>query len=97
MSPLRQALNYRSASDGLLCIDVFIVVAQALKMKAFNNFTAIYLLLLERLRLFSTRASEHRLAEDHRRPSTVAEQAVVRFTIGTGDHPPSLGDTHTGL
>ena len=66
---------------------------QALKSKAFNNFAAIYFLLLERLqkytRLFSVQP-EPRLSEDHRRPSTVAEQAVVRFAVGS--HPPALGD-----
>jgi len=66
-------------------------------MKAFNHFTAIYFLLLERwqkcTRLFSMHA-EHRKPDDHRRPSTVAEQAVVRFAVGS--HPPALGDTHTG-
>jgi len=72
--------------------------SQALKSKAFNNFTAIYFLLLQRwrqcTRLFS--GAECRLTEDHRRPSTVAEQAVVRFAVGGGSHPPSLSDTRTG-
>jgi len=63
-------------------VDRLFGVAQALKCRAFNNFTAIYHLLLERwqkcTQLFSTH-SEHRLAEEHRRPSTVADQAVVRY------------------
>jgi len=73
------------------------VIVQALKSKAFSNFTAIYLLLLERwqrcTRLFSMHA-EHRPVEDRRRPSTVAEQAVIRFAVGS--HPPTLSDTRTG-
>ena len=79
------------------CYMFIINFVQALKTKAFNNFTAIYHLLLERwqkcTRLFSMQA-EHRMAEDHRRPSTVAEQAVVRFAFG--GHPPALSDTRTG-
>ena len=42
--------------------------------------------------MFSKHA-EHRLAEDHRRPSTVAEQAVV-FAVGA--HAPALSNTRTG-
>lgn len=70
---------------------------QALKSRAFNNFTAIYHLLLERwqkcTRLFSMHA-EHRLAEDRRRPSTVADQALIRIALAS--HPPCLGDTRSG-
>ena len=73
-----------------------LLVMQALKSRAFNNFTAIYHLLLERwqkcTRLFSMHA-EHRLAEDHRRPSTVADQALIRFALS---HAPCLGDTRSG-
>jgi len=76
---------------------LLIIVVQALKSKEFNNFTAIYFLLLDRwqkcTRLFSMH-TEHRLADDRRRPSTVAEQAVVQFAIG--NHPPALSDTRAG-
>ena len=79
--------------------DPLVIIVQALKSKAFNHFTAIYFLLLDRwqkyTRLFSTLPqAEHRLAEEHRRPSTVADQALIRFAIGA--HPPTLSDTRTG-
>lgn len=69
---------------------------QSLRAKAFDNYTAIYHLLLDRWR-HCTRifpSSEHRLAEDQRRPSTIADQAVIHGMLA--NRPPSLSETRTG-
>ncbi|WAR06101.1 SIK2-like protein [Mya arenaria] len=63
---------------------------EALKNDAYDHYTAIYYLLLERLR--SHRSSfpiESRLNCQKRRPSTIAEQAMMR--VGPNQQPPQHG------
>jgi len=69
---------------------------QSLRSNAFDNFTAIYHLLVDRWRLCSRMYScaENRLADDRRRPSTIADQAVL--CGGLANRPPVLADTRTG-
>ena len=58
---------------------------QALQNDAYDHYTAIYYLLLERLR--SHRSSfpvENRIDARKRRPSTIAEQAILRVTPNLG-------------
>lgn len=58
-------------------------VFQSLQNKSYNHFAAIYYLLVERLK--AHRCSfpvEQRLDARQRRPSTIAEQTVVKVTTG---------------
>lgn len=59
------------------------VILQSLQNKSYNHFAAIYYLLVERLK--AHRCSfpvEQRLDARQRRPSTIAEQTVVKVTAG---------------
>jgi hypothetical protein len=75
----------------------FAFAMQSLKSNAFDNFTAIYYLLLERwrhcARIFTQ--VDYRLGEDHRRPSTIAEQTLVRSGF-FNNRAPALVEAHAG-
>lgn len=69
------------------------VPSQSLQSKSYNHFAAIYYLLVERLK--AHRCSfpvEQRLDGRQRRPSTVAEQTVVKVT-----RRPPHGTTFVGV
>lgn len=58
------------------------VLFQSLQNKSYNHFAAIYYLLVERLK--AHRCSfpvEQRLDARQRRPSTIAEQTVIKVTV----------------
>lgn len=60
---------------------IYVVVVQSLQNKSYNHFAAIYYLLVERLK--AHRCSfpvEQRLDARQRRPSTIAEQTVIKVT-----------------
>lgn len=62
---------------------VLSVLLQSLQNKSYNHFAAIYYLLVERLK--AHRCSfpvEQRLDARQRRPSTIAEQTVVKVAAG---------------
>lgn len=69
----------------LCCVLSFFPSFQSLQNKSYNHFAAIYYLLVERLK--AHRCSfpvEQRLDARQRRPSTIAEQTVVKVSVGGG-------------
>uniref|UniRef100_A0A4W4GSM7 non-specific serine/threonine protein kinase n=1 Tax=Electrophorus electricus TaxID=8005 RepID=A0A4W4GSM7_ELEEL len=55
---------------------------ESLQNKSYNHFAAIYYLLVERLKAHrSSFLVEQQLSADQRRPSTIAEQTVVKVTV----------------
>lgn len=61
----------------VICICFYVL--QSLQNKSYNHFAAIYYLLVERLRAHrSSFPVEHRLDARQRRPSTIADQTMVR-------------------
>lgn len=83
-----EELWWSSTSLTLLCCVLFRVLLfffsfQSLQNKSYNHFAAIYYLLVERLK--AHRCSfpvEQRLDARQRRPSTIAEQTVVKVSVG---------------
>lgn len=66
--------------------------SQSLQNKSYNHFAAIYYLLVERLK--AHRCSfpvEQRLDARQRRPSTIAEQTVVKVCVCVGGVSEALG------
>ncbi|XP_046545798.1 serine/threonine-protein kinase SIK1-like isoform X2 [Haliotis rubra] len=72
---------------------------EALRNDSYDHYTAIYYLLLDRLRHHrSSYPTENRIDARRRRPSTIAEQAMMRSKAHPGSiHRPSLGSVKQGV
>ena len=84
LGKISQNLSSAAVVIAALMVNIFFQL-QALQNDAYDHYTAIYYLLLERLR--SHRSSfpvENRIDSRKRRPSTIAEQAILRTTPNQG-------------